>query len=130
MVWKSCLDIFVSLSTVCLNYLEMISSNSVCLNSFGIVKILPSCGLARLEFAVLVIFDFRLGSKLPVHISVFILFSRSFLFLADAVLFFFFFCFLRTLCCFCSCFVLSNPICWHLKLLARALVLVVCFLSI
>ena len=56
---------FVSPSLVYLNYLEMISPSSVCLNSSGIVIILLSCELARLEFAVLVIFDFRLCSKLP-----------------------------------------------------------------
>ena len=34
-VWKSFLDIFVSLSSVCLKYLEMISPISKCLNSSG-----------------------------------------------------------------------------------------------
>ena len=59
------LVIFVSPSLACLNYLEMISPSLVCLNSSGIVRILFSCELARLEFAVLVIFVFRLGLKLP-----------------------------------------------------------------
>ena len=37
----------------------------MCLNYSGIVIILLSRELARLEFSVLVIFDFRLGPKLP-----------------------------------------------------------------
>ena len=77
-VCKSFLDIFVSPSSVflnyyyflspslaCLNYLEMISPSSVCLNSYGIIRILFSCELDRLEFAMQVIFVFRLGLKLP-----------------------------------------------------------------
>ena len=59
------LVIFVSPSLACLNYLEIISPSSVYLNSSGIVRILFSCELARLKFSVLVIFVFRLGSKLP-----------------------------------------------------------------
>ena len=64
-VWKSFLGIFVSPIWVCLDYLESISLSSVCSNVSGIVRILFSCVLDRLEFAVLVIFVFRLGSKLP-----------------------------------------------------------------
>ena len=64
-VWKLCLDIFVSPSSVCLNYLEIILPSSVCLKSFGIARILFSCEMARLEFAMRVIFDFWLGSKFP-----------------------------------------------------------------
>ena len=41
-----------------------------------------------------------------------------------------FHCFLRTPFLFLSFFVWTNPIHWHLKLLARDLVLDVCFLSI
>ena len=62
-VWNSLMDIFVSTSSVCLNDLEMISPSSVWLNSSGIIRILLSCELDRLEFSVIVIFDFRLGSK-------------------------------------------------------------------
>ena len=43
----------------------MILPSSVCLNYSGVVRILLSCELDRLEFSVLVIFVFRLGSKLP-----------------------------------------------------------------
>ena len=98
------MDISVSSSLVCFNHLEIISPISVCLNSSEIVRILFSCELARLEFAVLVIFDFILGSKLPClfrfySIFLFVFFSRgrravSFivLFLADAVMFIFLFC--------------------------------------
>ena len=57
--------IFVLSSSMCFNYLEMISPSSLCLNSSVIVRILFSCELARFGFAVLVIFIFRLGSKLP-----------------------------------------------------------------
>ena len=46
------------LEVMLLNYLEMISPSFMCLNSSGIVRILLPCGLARLKFAVLVIFDF------------------------------------------------------------------------
>ena len=59
------LVIFISLSLVCFNYLELISPILVHLSSSEIVRILFSCELARLRFAVLVIFGFRLGSKLP-----------------------------------------------------------------
>ena len=85
------LNIFVSPSLACLNYLEMISPSLVCLNSSGIVRIFFSCELDRLEFAVLFIFVFRLSSKLPC-LFLFFLFSRSFLFLADALPFLFLFC--------------------------------------
>ena len=61
------------------------------MNSSGIVRILLSCELVRLEFAVLVIFGFRLGSKLPC------LFSFLFYFLVR-------FCFSRTPCRFFSSF--------------------------
>ena len=57
-------DFFLSPTLVWLNYLEMISPSSVCLNSSGIVRILLSCELSRIEFSVLVVFVFRLGSKL------------------------------------------------------------------
>ena len=63
-------------------------------------------------------------------VSVFILFSRSFLFLADTIPFIFLFSFLRAPFRFFSCFVMSDPIRWHLKLLARDLVPDVCFFSI
>ena len=59
------LVIVVSPSSTCLKYLEMISPSSVCLNSSGLVRILFSCELALFGFSVLVIFVFRLGSKLP-----------------------------------------------------------------
>ena len=48
----------------------------------------------------------------------------------DAVPFLFLVYFSRTPYCFFYCFVQSNLIRWHLKLLARALVSDVCFLSI
>ena len=48
------------------------------MNSSGIVIILLSCELARLEFAVLVIFDFRLGSKLPCLCPFYYIFSFVF----------------------------------------------------
>ena len=111
------MDIFVSPSLVCLNYLEMISQSSVCLNSSGVVRILFSCKLAWLEFSVLVVFNFRLGPK----------FQCLFLFLFYSLVRF---RFSRTPCRFFSCLVWSNPICWHFKLIARALVSDVCFLSI
>ena len=82
---------FFSPSSVLLNYLEMISPSSVWLNSSGIVRILLSCGLARLKFAVLVIFDFRLGWKFPC------LFPFLFCFIVH-------FCFSRTPYRFFSCF--------------------------
>ena len=70
----------------------MISPSLVCLNSYGIVRILLSCELARLKFALLVIFYFRLGSKLP--------------FLFPFLLYFLIrFHFSRTLCRFFSYFV-------------------------
>ena len=73
--------------------------------SSGIVRVLLSCELAWLEFALLVIFDFRLGSKLPClfpFLFYFLIPFRIFcglravsflvLFLAGAVRFLFFFC--------------------------------------
>ena len=83
---------FVSPSLVYLNYLEMISPSSVCLNSSGIVIILLSCELARLEFAVLVIFilDFARSCR---ACFCFYYISRSFSFLADAKTFLFLYCF-------------------------------------
>ena len=84
------------------------------MNSYGIVRILLSCELTRLEFAVLVLFDFRLGSKLPC------LFPFLFYFLVR-------FRFLRTSFRFFSCFVFLNPTHWNLKLLAMDLVSDVCF---
>ena len=101
---------------MCLDFLEMISPSSVCLNSSGIVRILFSRELARLEFAVRIIFVFRLGSKLPC------LFPFLFYFLVPF--------FSRGRIFLNSCFVGSNLICWNLKLLAGYLVLDVCFLSI
>ena len=91
-VWKSCLDIFVSPSLVCLNYLWVISLSSVCLNYSWIVRILFSCELVRIEFALLVISDFGLGSKLLC------LFTFLFYFLVR-------FRFSQTPCPFFSCFV-------------------------
>ena len=64
-VWNSFLVILVSLILVCLNFLESISPILVCLNFSGIVRILFSCVLARLDFFVLVLFVFRLGLRLP-----------------------------------------------------------------
>ena len=72
-------------------WLLLISLTSVCLISSGIVKILLSCELVWLKLALLVIFDFRLGSKLPC------LFPFLFYFLVR-------FRFLRTPCRFCSSF--------------------------
>ena len=69
---------------------------------------------------MLVIFVFRLGSQLPC------LFHFLFYFSWILCLF----RFSRTLCHFFFCFACSNPIRWHLKLLARALVSDVCFISI
>ena len=108
------LGFFVSPSSVCLNYLDDDFTE------FGVLELFwdrQNCELARLEFAVLVIFVFRLGSKLPClfpflfHFLVRFRFSRtpcrffsSFLsrgrravsillfFLADAVPFLFLFC--------------------------------------
>ena len=125
------MDIFVSPSLVCLNYLEMISPSLVCLNSSWIVRILLSCELARLEFSVLVIFDFRLGSKLPCLFPFLFYFLVRFRFLRTpcrffssflsrgrlSVSFLVLYClfrFLRTPFRLFSCFVLSNPIRWHL----------------
>ena len=65
----------------------------MCLNSSGIFRILFSCELARLKFAVLVFFKTWLEVAVPV--SVFIIFScgsLNFLFLADPVPFLFLFC--------------------------------------
>ena len=117
--WCACiiLVVFVSPSLMCLNNLEMISPSLVCLNSSEIVRILFSCELSQIEFSVLVIFVFRLGSKLL------FLFPFLFYFLIT-------FGFLRTPCRLFSCFVLSNPIFWSLKLLARALVSDIFILSI
>ena len=64
------------------------------------------------------------------RVPIFVLFSYSFLFLVDTVPFLFLFSFSRTPFRLFSCFVLSNQILWHLKLLARALVSDVCFFSI
>ena len=63
-------------------------------------------------------------------VSVFIIFSRSFFSLTDAVSFLFLFCFSRTPSYLFYFLVWFNLICWSLKLLARALVLDVCLLSI
>ena len=70
----------------------MISPILVCLNSSGIVRILLSCELAWLKLALLVIFDFILGSKLPC------LFPFLFYFLVH-------FHFSRTPFCFFSSFI-------------------------
>ena len=116
--WVQCawiiLVIFVSPSLAWLNYLEIISPISVWLNSSRIVRILFSCELDWLEFAVFKKKK-RLGPKLPY------LFQFLFYFIVS-------FCFLRTLLRFCSCFVWSNTIHLQLKLLARALVSDVCFI--
>ena len=63
-------------------------------------------------------------------VSVFILFSRVFSFLADAVPFVFFSSFSQTPFRLFSCLVLYNTIRLHLKLLARDLMSDVCFFSI
>ena len=88
------------------------SLSLVCLNSSGIVRIHFSCVLARLKSAVLIIFVFRLGSKLPC------LFLFLFYFLVDPVPF----RFLPTPCRLFSCFVWFILIHWHLNIVARALV--------
>ena len=85
----------------------LISTRSVCLNSSGIVRLLLSCELARLEFSVLVILDFWLGSKLPC------LFPCLFYFLVR-------FRFLRTPCCFFSCFVSRGRVSFLLLFLVDA----------
>ena len=118
-VWKSFLVILVSLSLVCLDFLESIPPSSVCLNFSGILRILFSCVLARLKFPALVIFVFRLGSKLP-------FLFRFFSFFIDPVPFLFSW----TPCRLFSCFVWFIPILWQLTLVARALVSDVCFLSV
>ena len=131
-VWNSCLDLFISPNLVCLNYLNMIVdfTELVCLISSGIVRILLSCELAWIEFSLIVLFDFRLGSKLPCLFP--FLFCFLFIFRFFRTLFHFFssfhsrerllvsflvlYClsFLRTPLRFFSCFVLYNPIQWHL----------------
>ena len=96
--------------------------------------------LGSSEFSFLVNF---LGSNLPYLLFLildlarsfcscfrFILFSHSFLFLADAVPFLFLFSLSRTPFRYFSCFVMSNPIWWHLKILVRALVSDACFFPI
>ena len=50
------LVVFVSSSLACLNYLEIISFSSVCLNSSGMIRIHFSCELDWLEFSVLIFF--------------------------------------------------------------------------
>ena len=52
------LGYYFSPSLVCLNSLEWVLPISVCLNFSVIIRIFFSCVLARLEFAVLVIFVF------------------------------------------------------------------------
>ena len=52
-VYNSFFVIFVFPSLVCLNYLESISLSSVCLNFSGIARILFSCILTRIKFAVI-----------------------------------------------------------------------------
>ena len=81
---------FVPLGLTCLICLEMISPSFVCLNSSGIVRILFSCELDWIEFAVLCLF-LDLAQRCCACFR-FILFSRSFSFLADPVPFFFFSC--------------------------------------
>ena len=125
-------EFFVSPSLVCLEYLEMI----VDFTDFGVLEFLwgrqnslflwiDSAWICRACY-----FWFLTWLEVSVLISVFIIFSCSFSFLADAVPFLFLFCFSRTLSRFFSCPVWFNPICWHLKLLAMALVSDVYFLSI
>ena len=104
---------FASPSSVCLNYLEMISPSLVCLDSSGIVRTLFSCKLSWLKFTVLVIFVFIIGSKLP------FLFLFLFYFLLDPLPF----CLSWNPFHLFSSFVWYIPICWHLKILARALML-------
>ena len=50
------LVVFVSQISARLDYLEMISLSLVCLNFSGIVRVLFSPELARLEFAMLIFF--------------------------------------------------------------------------
>ena len=82
----------------------LISPSLVCLISSGFVRILLSCELAWLEFALLVIFDFWLGLKFPCLFLFLFFFSFVFVycgrraisfivfFLADAFPFLFLFC--------------------------------------
>ena len=53
---KLFLVILVSLSMVCFNFLELNSPSLVCLNFYEFFRILFSCVLSRLEFALLVDF--------------------------------------------------------------------------
>ena len=120
---------------MCLKYKIrlLISPSSVCLISSGIVRILLSCELAWLELALLIIFDFRLGSKLPCLFPFLFYFLVRFRFLRTPFRFFSSFLsrrslsvsypvtyclnrFLQTPFRIFSCFLLSNPIQCHLML--------------
>ena len=114
------MDIFVSLSLVSLNLFRVDFTQFGVLDFSGFVIILFSCELARLEFAVLILFAFRLGLKLTC------LFPFLFFFLIDPLPFHF----LGTPCRFFYSFVLFNLVRWHLTLVVRALVSDVCFVSI
>ena len=114
-VWKSLIDIFISPSLEYLNYLCYF-----CVAKFGEIELFRDDFTMLCVLELFGIFVFRLGSKLPC------LFSFLFYFLMDPVPF----RFSRSSCHLFSCFFLSIPIRWHLNLLARALVLNVCFLSI
>ena len=130
-VWKSFLDLFVSPSLVCLNYpcyfcftkFGVLGLSRDDFTKFGVLEFFWNCQnhlfswIVSAQISVLVIFVFRLGSKLPC------LFPFLFYFIVP-------FCFLWSPCHLFSYFVWSNPIHWHLKLLARDLVSDVCFLSI
>ena len=59
-----------------LEFLELISPSLVCLNFSGFVRILFSCVLDRVEFAVLVNF-FKTWLEVAEPVSVFILFSHG-----------------------------------------------------
>ena len=85
---------YVSPSLVWLNYLKSISPSSLCLIFFGIVIILFSCVLARLKFAVLVIFFKDLARSCRSCFRFKSIFSciMWLFFLAEPVLFIFLFC--------------------------------------
>ena len=118
-VWNSFLVIFVSMISVCLNYLDSMSLSLVCFNFSGIVRTL---------FLV-----YWPSSNFPCLLSLFLDLDRScctyfrfnFIFLLIPFLFLSW-----TPCRFFSCFIWFIPIRWHLSLVVRALVSDVCFLLI
>ena len=109
-VWKSCLDIFVSPSLVCLNYLKMI----VDFTEFGVLEFFwdrqnsPFLWIGSARTCRAFYFWFLTWIEVAVHVSVFIIFYHSFLFLANAVPFILFFSFWRTQCRFFSCFFVQS----------------------